>query len=193
MTPGKGVTIAFERPLTHHMIIAISIMALLVVASNILVQYPINNWLTWGAITYPFAFLVSDLLNRRFGPSVARNVAYIGFASALIASVWLATPRIAAASGSAFLVAQLVDIGVFHRLRNYKWWRAPFVAGAVAAVADTFVFFSIAFAGTSMPWITLMYGDLAVKLSINILMLAPFRALMWNLAKPAANTVHSKE
>lgn len=163
---------------------SITIMALIVIASNILVQYPVNDWLTWGAITYPAAFLVADLLNRRFGPSAARRVAYIGFICALVASFWLASPRIAIASGSAFLCAQLTDIQVFHHLREQHWWRAPFLGGIAAAILDTFVFFSIAFAGTTMPWVTLMFGDLAVKLALNVLMLAPFRALMWNLARP---------
>lgn len=160
-------------------------MSLIVMASNVLVQYPINRWLTWGALSYPIAFLIADLLNRRFGPQVARRVAYVGFMVALFASFWVASPRIAIASGSAFLCAQLVDIQVFHRLRHQHWWRAPLIGGIAGATIDTFVFFSVAFAGTSMPWVTLLFGDLAVKLAVNTLMLAPFRALMWNLARPA--------
>lgn len=166
-------------------LIAVLIMGLIVMGSNILVQYPINRWLTWGAISYPVAFLVADLLNRRFGPKVARKVAYVGFIVALLASFWVATPRIAIASGCAFLCAQLIDIHVFHRLRNRQWWRAPLLGGVAGAVFDTFVFFSVAFAGTGVPWITLLLGDMAVKLVVNVTMLAPFRALMWNLARPA--------
>lgn len=169
---------------SKYFLIAIVCMAIIVVSSNVLVQYPINPWLTWGALTYPVSFLLADLLNRRFGPKTARKVAYIGFMCALLVSFWLATPRIAIASGSAFLLAQLTDIHVFHKLRNFSWWRAPLVAGIAAAILDTFAFFSIAFAGTDMPWLTLMVGDFAVKIVINTLMLAPFRALMWNLAKP---------
>lgn len=165
-------------------LVAVVIMCTIVVGSNVLVQYPINNWLTWGAVTYPVAFLVADLLNRRFGPGAARRVAAFGFIAAVAFSMWAATPRIAVASGTAFLLAQLLDIGVFHRLRELSWWQAPLLAGIAGATLDTFVFFSIAFAGTSMPWVTLLFGDLAVKLALNVLMLAPFRALMWNLARP---------
>ncbi len=165
--------------------LAVLLMGTIVVASNILVQYPINRWLTWGAISYPVAFLVADLLNRRFGPVAARKVAYVGFISALLVSVWVATPRIALASGLAFLSAQLIDIYVFDKLRHQSWWRAPLLGGVAGATLDTFVFFSVAFAGTGVMWMALLVGDLAVKLVVNTLMLAPFRALMWNLGKPA--------
>ncbi len=175
----------FDSINTRQFTIAFVIMVIVVVASNVLVQYPINNWLTWGALTYPVSFLITDLLNRRFGPVVARRVVYVGFIAGLVASIWLASPRIALASGSAFMLAQLTDINIFNRLRNQSWWRAPFVGGAFAAFIDTFAFFFIAFVGTDMPWTTLLLGDLSVKLTINLLMLAPFRALMWNLAKPA--------
>lgn len=175
----------FEPMTTTQQLFAVGAMILIVVASNVLVQYPINNWLTWGAVSYPIAFLVADVLNRRFGPQAARRVAYFGFVSALIISVFVATPRIAVASGAAFLVAQLCDIYIFDRLRHRNWWQAPLLGGLAGATLDTFVFFSVAFMGTSMPWHTLLLGDLAVKLSLNTFMLAPFRALMWNLAKPS--------
>lgn len=164
--------------------IAVLCMGIIVVGSNVLVQYPINLWLTWGALSYPVAFLVTDLLNRRFGPRAARRVAYVGFVLALIVSVWVATPRIALASGLAFLCAQSADIHVFDRLRHQHWWRAPLLGGVAGAVLDTFVFFSVAFAGTGINWMALTAGDLAVKLVVNLIMLAPFRALMWNLARP---------
>lgn len=173
----------------HQLALALFIMMSIVVGSNILVQYPINPWLTWGALSYPVSFLVTDLLNRRYGPQKARQVVYIGFATAVIISIWLASWRIALASGSAFLLAQLTDITIFDRLRHKKWWRAPFIGGAIAAVVDTVAFFSIAFAGTHMPWTTLLLGDLSVKLIINLIMLAPFRALMWNIGKPAASAL----
>lgn len=165
--------------------IAVLCMGTIVVGSNILVQYPINLWLTWGALSYPVAFLVTDLINRRFGPHAARRVACIGFVLALIVSVWVATPRIALASGLAFLCAQLADIHVFDRLRHQRWWRAPLLGGVAGAVLDTLVFFSVAFAGTGINWLALTAGDLGVKLLVNLIMLAPFRALMWNLARPA--------
>lgn len=170
------------RPI--HYVVAIAAMIIIVVASNVLVQYPINPWLTWGALTYPVSFLVSDLLNRRFGPITARKVALWGFVAALVVSAWLATPRIAVASGLAFLIAQLADIYVFDRLRHGKWWTAPFVGGIAGAAVDTFIFFCIAFVGTDMPWQTLMLGDFTIKILLNTFMLAPFRALMWNLARP---------
>ena len=164
--------------------VGILAMAVVVVGSNVLVQYPINQWLTWGAISYPVAFLVADLINRRFGPGAARRVVAAGFIIAVIFSIWVATPRIAMASGLAFLFAQLLDIQVFDRLRHQAWWRAPFIGGALGATLDTFMFFGLAFAGTGIDWMSLVVGDLAVKLAVNLALLAPFRALMWNLARP---------
>ncbi len=164
---------------------AVFCMGLVVVGSNILVQIPLNDWLTWGGLSYPVAFLVTDVLNRRFGPAAARRVVWVGFAAALIVSIWVASPRIALASGLAYLCAQLIDIRVFDRLRDGAWWRAPLISGVIGAVVDTAVFFSVAFAGTGTPWVTWLAGDLLIKLAVNISMLAPFRALMWNLARPS--------
>ncbi|MCU4121204.1 VUT family protein [Variovorax sp. N23] len=163
-------------------------MALVVLASNILVQFPINDWLTWGAFSYPVAFLVSDLVNRRFGPPPARRVAYVGFAVAVAASLLLAPVRIALASGLAFIASQLLDIGVFDRLRRGTWWRAPLVATLIAAVLDSLVFWGIAFGGTDGPWLTWALGDLGVKLAVGVLMLLPFRLLIGRAlgAPPAA-------
>jgi len=153
-------------------------MTVIVTASNFLVQYPINDWLTWGALTYPVAFLVTDLTNRKLGARAARRVVYVGFALAVILSTILATPRIAMASGSAFLVAQLLDIFVFNRLRRARWWQAPLVSSTLGSIVDTALFFSLAFAGTSIPWVTLAFGDLGVKLVMALLMLIPFRMLL---------------
>ena len=152
-------------------------MAAVVLASNILVQFPLNDWLTWGAITYPVAFLVSELVNRAHGPQQARRVAWVGFAVAVAASLVLAPVR-AMASGTAFLLSQWLDISVFDRLRHGTWWRAPLVATLLAAVLDTAVFWSIAFAGTSDPWITWALGDLGVKLGLGVALLLPFRLLI---------------
>ena len=129
-------------------------MALVVVASNILVQYPFDHFgmkdvLTWGAFTYPIAFLVNDLTNRRYGKSAARRVVFAGFLVAVVLSIWLATPRIAIASGTAFLTGQLLDIQVFDRLRRQSWWKAPFMATIFGSVLDTVIFFSLAFAPAS--------------------------------------------
>lgn len=180
----------FDSMKPYHWAFAIGAMIIVVVSSNVLVQYPINNWLTWGALTYPVAFLVADVLNRRFGPASARRVAYWGFIAALLISAFVASPRIAVASGLAFLLAQLCDIYIFDRLRHRLWWQAPLIGGFAGATLDTFVFFSVAFAGTDMPWQTLLFGDLVVKLMLNTFMLAPFRALMWNIAKPTEPTNH---
>lgn len=154
-------------------------MTVIVAASNVLVQYPINDWLTWGAFTYPVAFLITDLTNRAFGPQRARQVVFAGFALAVVLSVVLATPRIALASGTAFLVAQLLDVSIFDRLRRAgAWWTAPLVSSTIGSAVDTALFFSIAFAGTMVPWVTLGLGDFAVKLAIALTMLIPFRLAM---------------
>ncbi|CAB3636492.1 Queuosine precursor transporter [Achromobacter mucicolens] len=180
-------TTAARFPVMTRLQFGISVLCMLavVVGSNILVQVPLNDWLTWGGLSYPVAFLVTDVLNRRFGPAAARRVVWFGFAAALAVSVWVASPRIALASGLAYICAQLVDIQVFDRLRDQRWWRAPLASGVLGAILDTAVFFSVAFAATGAPWVTWMLGDLAIKLVVNISMLAPFRALMWNLARPA--------
>lgn len=160
-------------------------MALIVVSSNILVQYPLGNWLTWGAITYPFGFLVVDLANRYYGPGVARRIVYIGFVIALLLSAWLATPRIALASGTAFLCAELLDVTIFNRLRRLAWWKPPLVSTLFASVVDTAIFFTLAFAGTDMPWVTLALGDFGVKLVIALFALLPFRMALALFRPPA--------
>ncbi len=149
-----------------------------VAGSNLAVQYPINDWLTWGAFTYPVAFLVTDLTNRKQGPARARKVAYVGFALGVLLSVLVAGPRIALASGGAFLSSQLLDIGVFHRLRRLRWWQAPLISSAIASIWDTAIFFTLAFAGSGLPWITWGIGDLGAKAAMALLLLLPFRALM---------------
>jgi uncharacterized PurR-regulated membrane protein YhhQ (DUF165 family) len=153
-------------------------MVLIVLSSNILVQYPLSDWLTWGAITYPFSFLVVDLANRYHGPRMARRIVYVGFVVALVLSAWLATPRIAVASGTAFLCAELLDVTIFNRLRRHAWWKPPLVSTLFASVVDTAIFFTLAFAGTDMPWITLALGDLGVKLAIALFALVPFRVAL---------------
>ena len=156
----------------------VAAMVVVVAGSNLAVQFPLNDWLTWGAFTYPVAFLVTDLTNRRFGPEPARRVAYVGFALAVAVSIVVAGPRIALASGCAFLTAQLLDIVVFDRLRRQAWWQAPLASSALASVWDTAVFFSLAFAGSGLPWITWAIGDLGAKAAMALLLLLPFRALM---------------
>lgn len=146
-----------------------------VAASNYLVQFPINSWLTYGALTYPASFLITELTNRSFGPSIARRVVYAGFVVAVVISVVLSTPKIACASGSAFLIAQLLDISVFNRLRQSTWWKAPLIASACASAVDTAIFFSLAFWGEPLPVLTLALGDFGVKLLLDVLMLSPFR------------------
>ncbi|PHP65633.1 hypothetical protein CSC94_18200 [Zhengella mangrovi] len=188
-------------------------MAAVVAVSNVLVQYPFAHFglgeiLTWGAFTYPVAFLVNDLTNRHFGVSAARKVVLAGFVIAVILSVWLATPRIAIASGSAFLVAQMLDATVFNRLRRLAWWRAPLLSTVLGSILDTIIFFSLAFAarfavldtglgmedgslafpvaflGREVPlWVSLAFGDFCVKIAVGLVMLAPYGALL-NWLKP---------
>ena len=165
-------------------VLGVVAMTVIVVSSNVLVQYPINDWLTWGAFTYPVAFLVTDLTNRALGPARARQVVYAGFALAVVLSIYFATYRIALASGTAFLIAQLIDVRLFDRLREAGgWWTAPLISSTVASVIDTVLFFSIAFAGSGLPWITWAVGDFAAKMCVSLAMLIPFRALM-QLTRP---------
>jgi len=168
---------------------AVAAMTVVVVASNIAVQYPFEpfglaDWLTWGAFTYPLSFFVTDLTNRQIGARGARLVVYVGFFVAVILSALLAEPRIAAASGFAFLVGQLLDVTVFNRLRRQSWWRAPLAASALGSVVDTAVFFTAAFAMTGLPWIGWAAGDLAVKLIFALGLLAPFRLFIAYARRP---------
>lgn len=162
----------------RHLWLPALAMVTVVVASNIAVQYPINDWLTWGAFTYPFAFLVTDLSNRAFGPVLARRVVYAGFVVGVVLSALLATPRIAIASGTAFLFAQLLDVMIFHRLRQAAWWRAPLISSLLASALDTVLFFALAFAFTPVPWVTLAAGDYIAKLAMAAALLAPYRILV---------------
>jgi queuosine precursor transporter len=156
----------------------IAAMTFVVVLSNWAVQFPINDWLTWGAFTYPVVFLVTDLTNRALGPAAARRVAWAGFAVAVALSLLLAPWRIALASGTAFIVAQWLDISTFNRLRRMSWWQAPLVGSVIASVIDTLIFFFLAFAGTQMNWLALATGDLAMKWLMAVVLLAPYRALL---------------
>lgn len=180
----------------RRLVVPVLAMTLVVVASNVLVQYPfepfgLGDYLTWGAFSYPVAFLVTDLTNRRFGASTARQLVIVGFIIAVVLSVWLATPRIAFASGTAFLVGQLLDITVFNRLRRQSWWHAPLAGSVVGSALDTALFFSLAFAGIedmSVPvpvfgvtlplWQSLAIFDFAVKMLVALLALIPYGALM---------------
>lgn len=159
------------------------ILAMLVVisASNYLVQFPINDWLTWGAFTFPVAFLVTDLTNRAVGAASARRVAWAGFAIAVLVSLALAPWRIAVASGVAFIVGQLLDIVAFNRLRAMSWWKAPLIGSIVASVLDTGLFFFLAFAGSGLDWLSLAAGDLGIKWLMAAVLLAPYRAMLSRL------------
>jgi len=161
-------------------------MAAVIVLSNVLVQHPINDWLTWGAFSYPLVFLVTDLTNRALGPQAARWVAWIGFGVAVAVSLALAPWRIALASGAAFILSQVMDIAVFNRWRAMSWWKAPLIGSLVASCIDTAVFFFLAFAGSDFDWLTLAAGDLAVKAAMAALLLAPYRALLPRLQTWAA-------
>lgn len=169
-------------------------MGLVILAANILVAHPLRvsvmgidlaNWITFGAFAYPAVFLVTDLVNRFSGPGDARRVAVAGFAIGVLLSLLLAEPRIAMASGSAFLLAQLMNITVFDRLRRGRWWRAPLISSLVASALDTGLFFALAFAGTGLPWISLALGDFAVKLLMAGALLPLFRAITALSPRPA--------
>ena len=168
----------------ERMGVGIGIVAMIgiVTASNVLVQYPLNDWLTWGAFSYPVSFLVTDVTNRALGARRTLLVVYAGFVAAVALSMLLATPRIALASGSAFLVSQLLDVLIFDRLRQSAWWRAPFISSVIASALDTAMFFALAFAGTEVPWVTLGLGDYAVKLGLAVLMLLPYWSLRGAIA-----------
>ena len=191
-------------------------MAAIVVTSNILVQFLLGDWLTWGALTYPIAFLVTDIMNRVYGTQAARRVVLAGFVTGLLCSLVAAgfdktTLRIAIASGAAFLSAQLMDIAVFNQLRKYNWWLPPLAASLVGSVLDTAVFFSIAFAAALVPifpgddvswaneqvallgsgpvsplWVSLAIADWLVKLAQAVLALVPFRIVVGNLIERRA-------
>jgi hypothetical protein len=180
----------------RRLALPVAAMAAVIVLSNVLVNHPINAWLTWGAFSYPLVFLVTDLTNRTLGPQMARRVAWAGFAiavavSLVLAQMGLSTWRIALASGTAFILAQLLDIAFFNRLRLASWWKAPLIGSLVASLVDTAVFFFLAFAGTDMNWLMLAAGDLAVKAAMAAVLLAPYRALLphlqtWVAPAPAA-------
>lgn len=153
-------------------------MLMVIVSSNYLVQFPINDWLTWGAFTFPVAFLVTDLTNRAVGNAAARRVAWTGFAIAVVISMMLAPWRIAVASGMAFILGQLLDIVAFNRLRAGSWWKAPLIGSAVASVVDTGVFFFLAFYGSDMNWLMLASGDLSIKWLMAAVLLAPYRMML---------------
>ena len=154
-------------------------MTIVVAASNFLVRIPINDWLTWGALSYPVAFLVTDLINRRVGPGSARRVVYVGFACGVVLSLFTSTVRIALASGTAFLLAQLADVWLYNRLRRITtWWQTPLVSSTIASALDTALFFSLAFAFTGLPWVTWAIGDYGAKLAVACAMLVPFRLMM---------------
>ncbi len=162
-----------------HFTMAIFAMITVTIASNYLVEIPLGNWLTWGAFTYPFSFLVSELMNRFYGPQKARQVVYIGFGVAVFLAFSWMNRRTALASSLAFLIGQLLDISVFNRFRSGKWWLAPGVASTSASAIDTAIFFFVAFAGTTESWLRLAAGDLSVKLCMDLGLLLPFRLFLW--------------
>ncbi len=171
------------------------LMGVVVLSSNYLVQFPINyfslnNILTYGAFSYPIAFLITDLANRSFGKYIARKIVYFGFVLGLGFTVLFSTDfadyisiRIAIGSGIAYLVAQLLDVQIFDNLRRKKWFIAPLTSSLIGSTVDTFLFFSIAFYATGIPWFTLAIGDLIVKVLVALLMLIPFR-ILFNTFRP---------
>tara|TARA_B100000242_G_C43011196_1_gene470155 strand:+ start:163 stop:732 length:570 start_codon:yes stop_codon:yes gene_type:complete len=166
------------------------LMGIIVLISNFLVQFPVHYFglqeiLTYGAFSYPITFLITDLANRAYGKLVARRIVYIGFIIGILLTLFVSTNfediisvRVAIGSGTAFLIAQNLDVQVFDKLRKKSWFIAPLTSSTLGSITDTFLFFSIAFYATGIPWITLAIGDLAVKLLITIVMLIPFRFLI---------------
>ncbi len=169
------------------------LMGMVVLISNYLVQFPIKYYgleeiLTYGAFSYPIAFLITDLVNRFYGKTVAKKVVYIGFVLGITFTFLFSTNfsdlislRIAIGSGTAFLVSQLLDVQIFDKLRNKQWFVAPLTSSFIGSVVDTFLFFSISFYATGIPWITLSLGDLTVKIFVALVMLIPFRLLLGTL------------
>ena len=169
------------------------LMGVVVLSSNYLVQFPIKYYgleeiLTYGAFSYPVAFLITDLANRSYGKLVARKIVYIGFAIGVSFTLLFSTNfadlisvRIAIGSGTAFLVAQLLDVQIFDQLRKKKWFIAPLTSSLIGSTVDTFLFFSISFYATGIPWVSLSFGDLAVKIFVALIMLIPFRLLLGTL------------
>ena len=169
------------------------LMGVVVLSSNYLVQFPIKYYgleeiLTYGAFSYPIAFLITDLANRSFGKIVDRKIVYIGFAIGISFTILFSTNftdlisiRIAIGSGTAFLVAQLLDVQIFDQLRKKEWFVAPLTSSLIGSTIDTFLFFSISFYATGIPWVTLSLGDLAVKIFVALVMLIPFRLLLGTL------------
>ena len=165
------------------------LMACVVTLSNYLVKFPVNhfglqNLLTYGAFSYPIAFLITDLSNRKYGKDAAKKIVYFGFALGVILTLYFSTNysdfisiRIAIGSGVAFLVAQIIDVNIFDKLRQKKWFVAPLFSSFIGSCVDTFLFFSISFYGTNIPWITLSLGDLSVKIFVALIMLIPFKLL----------------
>ena len=168
-------------------------MALIVALSNYLVQFPVKymdlqDLFTYGAFSYPIAFLITDLANRSYGKIIAKKIVYIGFAIGILFTLFFSTNfydlisiRIAIGSGTAFITAQLLDIQIFDKLRRKRWFIAPLTSSFIGSIVDTFLFFSISFYGTGVNWITLSLGDLAVKIFVALIMLIPFRLLLGTL------------
>ena len=168
-------------------------MGVIVLSSNYLVQFPIKHYgleeiLTYGAFSYPVAFLITDLANRSYGKIIARKIVYIGFAIGISFTLLFSTNftdlisvRIAIGSGTAFLVSQLLDVQIFDQLRKKKWFIAPLTSSFIGSTVDTFLFFSISFYATGVPWFTLSLGDLTVKIFVALIMLIPFRLLLGTL------------
>ena len=166
------------------------LMGVIVLTSNYLVQFPVKYYgleeiLTYGAFSYPIAFLITDLTNRSYGKQVARKIVYIGFAIGISFTLLFSTNfadlislRIAIGSGTAFLIAQLLDVQIFDKLRKREWFIAPLTSSLIGSTVDTFLFFSISFYATGIPWVTLAFGDLAVKVLVALTMLIPFRFLL---------------
>lgn len=178
---------SFSAQDAKRLLLPVVAMGLVILLSNIAVAYPVQHvlggvdlaeLLTYGALTYPICFLVTDTTNRVYGAADARKVVYVGFALGVVLSLVFADSRIAAASGAAFLIAQLLDVIIFDKLRKGAWWQAPTVSSFFGSAVDTALFFSIAFAGTGLPWMSWAAGDFVAKLAMIAILLYPFKLLV---------------
>nr|WP_166157702.1 VUT family protein [Neochlamydia sp. AcF84]NGY95758.1 hypothetical protein [Neochlamydia sp. AcF84] len=166
-------------------------MIAIVTSCNFLVQFPINDWLTWGSFTYPLSFLVTEVNNCLHGPRVAKRVVYVGFMLAFILSIWLSTPKIACASGLAFLISQLLDISIFASMRKRTWWFAPLFASIGASFVDTCIFWSLAFWGEPVPLMNWALSDLSIKILFDFVLLIPFRLAIQKATNPLRESLQA--
>ena len=165
-------------------LIACVLMGVVILSANVLVAIPVNDWFTFGALTFPICFLITDTVNRLYGVQFARKVVMVGFVVGIALSLYFADMRIALASGCAFIIGQMLDVSVFDTFRQATWWKAPVISSAISSVVDTALFFIIAFAGSGLPWITWGIGDLFAKFIMVVALIPAYRILLALIVTP---------